>query len=46
METLVADKADGMIVDSLDMWGFTDDESDGYGDVQADGHVLSFLTIN
>ena len=23
-----------------------DDESDGNGDVQADGHVLSFLTIN
>ena len=23
-----------------------DDESDGGGDVQADGHVLSFLTIN
>ena len=23
-----------------------DDESDGYGDVQADGHVPSFLTIN
>ena len=23
-----------------------DDESDGHGDVQADGHVPSFLTIN